>query len=150
MSSPFPHRYVSTVTRMDRGRARIEAAPREALSGGPSPELHGDPLMWSPEHLLVSALGLSLFTTFDAFTGRENLNILEWRETVIGMMDKAASGLAFKAFTIRLELTVDKADIERAREVLERAKKYCIITKALHVPVVVEAHIWEHDHRAHA
>lgn len=72
-----PHRYTSTITRVARGLATIDAPPRAPLMGGPPPVLHGDPANWSPEHLLVSALGLCLFATFDAFAAREKISVLE-------------------------------------------------------------------------
>ena len=150
MKPVFPHRYTSTITRIAHGLATIDAPPRARLLGGPPPELHGDPATWSPEQLLVSALGLCLFATFDVFAARESLVILEWRDTVTGVMDKTSSGLAFKSFTIEVQLTVDAADVERARTVIERAHRYCIISRALQVPVKIEPHIWSHEERAHA
>jgi organic hydroperoxide reductase OsmC/OhrA len=150
MKPIFPHRYTATITRLAHGLATIDSPPRPSLTGGPPPELHGDPTSWSPEHLLVSALGLCLFATFDAFASREGVAVLGWRDTVTGVLDKTPTGLAFKSFTIEVELTVDRADIERARTVLERAERYCIISKALQVPVKIEPHIWAHEERAHA
>jgi organic hydroperoxide reductase OsmC/OhrA len=150
MKPLFPHRYTSTITRIAHGLATIDAPPRPQLIGGPPPELHGDPAHWSPEHLLVSALGLCFFATFDVFAAREGIAVLGWRETVTGVLDKKASGLAFQSFKIEVEVTVDPADIERARTVLERASRYCIISKALKVPVTIEPHIWSHEERLHA
>lgn len=150
MKSPFPHHYVASVTRTGHATALIEAPPRAPLEGGPPPELHGDAMRWSPEHLLVSALGLCLFATFDVFAVRENIAVIEWRDTVTGVLDRTHSGLAFKSFTIDVQLTVRAADVERARELLERASKFCIISKALQVPVSIQPHIWEHEERAHA
>lgn len=148
---PFPHKYTSTVTRTSHARASLEAGERPPIAGTAAPELHGDPTAWSPETLLASALGLSLFTAFDVFAAREDIAVFGWRETVTGVMDKKASGLAFTGFTIDVEITVAKADIERARAVLDRAKQYCVIAKAITPPITVTAHIWEHDHRrAHA
>ena len=150
MKPRFPHPYTATITRIGHTQATITAPPRPALAGGPPPELHGDPSSWSPEHLLVSSLGLCLFITFDSFAARDNLAVLGWRDTATGVLGKTATGLAFESFTIDVELTVDAADIERARALLDKAAKYCVISKALQVPVAIEAHIWSHDERAHA
>lgn len=150
MRPHFPHRYSSTITRVARGLATIDAPPRPQLMGGPPPVLHGDPTTWSPEHLLVSALGLCLFATFDAFAAREKIAVLGYRDTVTGVLDKTPWGLDFRSFTIEVEITVDAADVERTRAVLDRAAHYCIISKALRVPVKIEPHIWSHEERAHA
>ncbi|MBS1123767.1 MAG: osmotically inducible protein OsmC [Deltaproteobacteria bacterium] len=147
MTPHFPHRYVSTTTRTGHGQAKLEAPPRPPIVGGPTPELHGDPTHWSPEHLLASSIGLSLFTTFDVFAARENIAVLGWRDVVTGVLDRTSAGLALKSFTVEIEITVEPADIERARTILDRAKEYCIISKALKTPLKIEAHIWSHDQR---
>lgn len=150
MQPHFPHRYTATHTRLSHGRAEIASPPRPRIVGGSIPELHGDPNEWSAEHLLVAALGLSLFTTFDVFAARDNISVREWRDTVTGTIAKPkADGLAFTTFEIEVEITVDDADVERARIVLERAKHYCIVSRALELEVKVIAHVWSHDQRAH-
>lgn len=149
MHPPFPHRYSATVTRLSHGRGAVVAPPRPEIVGGSIPELHGDPMEWSPEHLLLGALGLSLFTTFDVFAAREGIVVHEWRDTVTGVIDKKKGGLAFTKIAIEVELTVDDAEVERARVILERAQQYCIVTKALSVEVVVVGHVWSHVQRAH-
>lgn len=150
MSVRFPHTYTATVTRIGQSRARVEAPPRAPLIGTPPPELHGDAEAWSPEHLLCSALGLCVFATFDAFAARDKLEVIDYRDTVTGVLDKTAGGLAFTSLTVAVEITVAPADIERARDLMQRAKPHCIVSKALAVPVTVETQIWEAAHRVHA
>src|SRR5580765_4307125 len=76
MPVPFPHRYSASLSRTFASRARIEAPPRPALHGGPSPELDGDVDAWSPEHMLLSSLGLCMLTTFEAFAARAGGEVL--------------------------------------------------------------------------
>lgn len=149
MALKFPHPYTATVSRIAHARARIEAPPRAPLVGGPPPELGGDATTWSPEHLLCSALGLCLFATFEAYALREQLDVIDWRDTATGMLDRTSGGLAFTSFSIDVELTVDRGDVARAEAILERAKRHCIVSNALGVPVHVEARIAAHDLRAH-
>lgn len=148
--STFPHRYETTILRTGPSRATVSAPPRAELSAGPPPEFRGDASTWSPEHLLCSALGLCLFTTFEALAQRDKIEVVAWSSSVTGVLDKTEHGLRFTSFTVTVEITVDRADVVRAQAVLDRAKQSCIITNALAVPVTVDAHIWEHDHRAHA
>jgi organic hydroperoxide reductase OsmC/OhrA len=150
MKPHFPHRYIVSIDRIGPAVATVAAPPRPPLMGGPPPELHGDAHVWSPEHLLAAALGLCLFTTFDVFAARDKLEVVSYRDVVTAVLDRTTSGLALKSFTISIELTVEPADIERARAVLERAKKYCIVSRALNVPVEIEPHIWSHDRREHS
>lgn len=148
MKPTFPFPYTATVTRVAPRLASVEAPPRAPLTGGPPSEFQGDPATWSPEHLLVSALALCLFTTFEAFAAREGLTVHGWRDAATGVLDKTSSGLAFKSFTIEVQLTVAAADVERARETLERAHRHCIVSRALQVPVKIEPTILSLEARA--
>lgn len=145
----FPHRYIVSVDRVGPSVATLDAPPRPPLTGGPPPEFDGDPNAWSPEHLLAAAIGLCLFTTFDALAARDKLGVLGYRDVVTAVLDRTSSGIAFKSFTICVELTVEPQDIERARAILERAKQLCIVSKALSIPVQIDPHIWSHDQLEH-
>ena len=123
MKPKFPHEYIVSVDRISAAVATLTAPPRPTLVGGPPPEFQGDAHVWSPEHLLAAALGLCLFTTFEAFAAREHLDILGYRDVATGVLDRTSSGLAFKSFTICVELTVAPEDIERASAILERASR---------------------------
>jgi organic hydroperoxide reductase OsmC/OhrA len=141
MTAPFPHRYTTTVVRTARSRATIEAAPRPALSGAPPAEFDGDPARWSPEHLLLGALGLCFETTFDALAARVELDVQHWRANVDGVVDKTRTGLELTSITIDVRLVVAPDDVERAGEVLRKAQQHCIVSKALKAPVQVLSQI---------
>lgn len=131
MKVSFPHTYETTIERTAASRARIDAGARPSLQGGPPPEFFGDEQSWTPEHLVLAALGLCVFTTFEAFAARDKLAVVAWRETANGQLDRTSSGLAFKSFGIEIDLTVASGDEARAREVFDKAKKNCIISRAL-------------------
>jgi organic hydroperoxide reductase OsmC/OhrA len=137
MTAPFPHRYTSTVTRIVPGQAEIEAPPRPPIVGGPPPEFDGHPHLWSPEHLLLSALGLCLFTTFEVLAQRDRLDVVCWRETVTGTLEKTSIGLRFTSFQIEVQVEVADGQLERTRRLLDRAHQLCIISNALNIPVAV-------------
>lgn len=150
MTSKFPHEYTVSVDRIGPGIALVGAPPRPDLTGGPPPEFRGDAHNWSPEHLLAAALGLCIYTTFDAYAQRENLVLVGYRDVVTAVLDRTSSGLALKSIAVNVEITVEPHEIERARATFERAKKACIVSRALSIPVTVEPHIWCHDHRDHS
>lgn len=139
--SPFPHVYRATITRDAASIARLEAPPRPAITGGPPPEFGGSAETWSPEHLLLASLGLCFYTTFEALAQRDHLELRRWTSTVEATLTKTAGGLAFVNYRIALELDVAAADVERARAVVARAERHCIVTNALRAPVLVDARI---------
>jgi organic hydroperoxide reductase OsmC/OhrA len=140
MPAPFPHRYSASLCRTFASRARIEAPPRPALHGGPSPELDGDLHAWSPEHMLLSSLGLCMLTTFEAFAARDGIELLAWHAQVHGTVEQTPEGPTFTSIVLELDIDI-AGDVDRFEDTLEDAKRYCLVQNALRVPVVVETAI---------
>lgn len=138
MTAPFPHHYAATVRRTDRARAALLAPPRPVLDGGAPPEFGGVDDVWSPEHLLLSAIGLCLETTFDALAARERVSFDSWRAHVEGVVDRTAAGLAFTSIRATVEITAPQDALEKVREVAHKAR-HCLISSSLRVPVEVVA-----------
>lgn len=141
MATPFPHHYAALVTRTAAARSRVRAALRAPIHGGPPPEFGGDELSWSPEHLLLSAIGLCVETTFEALAAREQLEVGGFEARVEGVLDKTRAGLAFTSFIVEVDLTVAAQDTARAKEILERAHHHCIISNALKTEVALIARV---------
>lgn len=140
MPVPFPHHYSATISRTFASRARVEAPPRAALEGGPSSEMNGDATAWSPEHLLLSSLGLCILTTFEAFCARDGIDLVQWNANVNGMVERSAQGLIFSSIVLSLDMEIS-GNVEHVEQTLEDAKRYCLIINSLSVPVVVETMI---------
>ena len=136
VTAPFPHHYHVRVEG-GSGGAVLSAAPRPEFRGGPPAEFGGRDEWWSPEHLLLSAAGLCLKTTFDAFAARAGVPVLAWTSRVLGTLDKTTQGLAFTRIAIEVELVTAPEHADRARELLQSAKKHCIVSNALKTPVEV-------------
>ena len=139
MPVPFPHHYQTWLVRTLSSRARLEAPPRPLISAGPSPEFDGDATAWSAEQLLLSSIGMSVLTTFEALAARARVDLLAWEARVGGMVDKSQVGLVFSKFTVDIDMEV--SDVERARAVLEETKQHCLVCNALKAPVDIEAKI---------
>ena len=138
MAGRFPHHYEVRVEG-GRGGAVMSAPPRPEFRGGPPVEFDGRDDWWSPEHLLLSAAGLCLKTTFEALARRAGVSVIAYGSRVEGVLDKTPHGLAFTSFAITAEVTVGDDDATRAEEVLRSAKDHCIVANALKVPVTLVA-----------
>lgn len=141
MTSPFPHHYQVDLLAGDDGTAILAAGSRASIRGGPPPEFGGDPGPWSPEHLFLSSVALCLMTTFQAFTTRAGVPVARYESHVEGSLDKTRDGLAFTDIVVRVDLQVDESAAERAGQLLETAKKHCIVSNAVKPAVRVEAQI---------
>jgi organic hydroperoxide reductase OsmC/OhrA len=132
--APFPHRY--TIELEDR---RLAAPPRTPIAVGAPPQFGGSDDVWSPEELLIGAVLECLWTTFEAYARRDQLEFTGWSGRGTGILDKGPTGPEFTSITLAVAMTVAAADLERARRVLDTAEKHCIISKALRVAVTVQA-----------
>jgi organic hydroperoxide reductase OsmC/OhrA len=140
MPVPFPHHYSAKVCRTFASRAQIVAPPRPTLHGGPSSEFDGDAAAWSPEHLLLSSLGLCMLTTFEAFAARDGIEVQDWNATLEGDVERSPEGLMFTSIIMTLDIDIT-GNVEEVERTLEDAKQYCLVLNSLRVPVVVEANI---------
>ena len=144
MPAPFPHQYSATISRTFSSRARVEAPPRQSFHGGPSSQLEGDVASWSPEHLILSSLGICLLTTFEAFAARDGIEILSWSASASGTVDRTPEGLMFTSIVLGIDMNI-AGNVERVERTLEDAKQYCLVLNSLRVPVIVEAQIQTPD-----
>jgi organic hydroperoxide reductase OsmC/OhrA len=142
MATAFPHHYDVCLTWSGDSPARISAAGRPSIEGGAPPEFGGSDAWWSPEHLLLSSVGLCFATTFQAFARRRGLkvDVLSCRAEIA--LEKLSTGLAFTGLVLHVHAEVPTWEDETvARELLEQAKKHCIVGNALMPPVHLEASV---------
>lgn len=123
----------------------MEGPPGPALYGGPSPKLDGDVHAWSPEHMLLSSLGLCMLTTFEAFCARDGIALEMWNCRANGTVEPTPEGLMFTSIVLEIEMTIT-GNVSRVEATLEDAKQYCLVLNSLRVPVVVETEIHTPDH----
>jgi len=140
MLAPFPHRYSTSLCRTFASRTRSDAPPRFALHGGPSPELGGDLEAWSPQHMLLSSLGLCMLNTFETFAARDRIELLDWRAKVSGIVDQTPEGPTFTSIVVELDIEI-AGEVDRFEAALDEAKRFCLVHNALRVPVVVETQV---------
>ena len=136
MNAPFPHHYEVNLASAGGLLGKLSAGQRPPLSGGSPPEFGGDDQSWSPEHLLLGSVSLCLMTTFAAITAKSKLDYSAYESRAEGILDKTPEGLRFTRVT--LTVTARTSDAERAARLLDMAKKHCIVSNSLRVPVEIE------------
>ncbi len=132
MPHPFPHTYKTKLQWVgDREGFVTAGAELAPLLGGPPVEFDGSPKCWSPEALLVSAVELCLMTTFLSMVARKNVPVANYSSHAEGILDKTKDGIAFTS--IKIFVTLESSENELARDLLLKAKEYCIISNSLKV-----------------
>lgn len=139
---PFPHRYTATASASPTGDVRADSPGLPALATA-APEAFGGPGgRWSPETLLTAAVADCFILTFRAVAAASALPWTALECTAEGTLDRAERVTRFTAFSVRAALRVPGGtDPDRARRLLERAERLCLITASLHAPTHLKADV---------
>lgn len=141
MPHPFPHTYTVDLSRTDSTFARLSSGKaNEVIAAAPS-EFGGPEGHWSPETLLMASIELCFFTTLESLATKEKMEIHSLNAKISGQLDKTKMGLVFTKIELQVDLKVSAGDQEKAKQLIERAEKYCIISNSLKTPVEVVANI---------
>lgn len=126
MPQPFPHLYTVDLETKDDAASWLKAPPRPALLGGNPPEFDGQAELWSPEHLLLAALALCYRGTFLALAARPGIQAKSFTAKATGKLEKTAAGIVYTEIKLKVSATFAAEQLEAAKELLVKAKKYCI------------------------
>lgn len=134
----FPHHYAVTAAGTPDGDVHLSAMALPSLRSAPPLEFDGPGTRWSPETLLVGVVGDCLILTFRAMARASKLAWISLECQVRGTLDRSAQTTLFTGFDVHALLTVPPtSDPERARRVLEKAERGCLITNSLKADVRV-------------
>lgn len=114
-------------------------AIRDPVKFSAPPEFGGEAGLWSPEQLLLFAVGSCFLTTLLALAERSRVPLVAYQAQVEGDLEKiSGQGYRFTEIEIRPAVTVEKgSDLPLVQRLLEKAERYCIVRNALAVPVRV-------------
>lgn len=128
----FPHRYVATATAVERGDVALETPGAAALPSASPIEFDGPGDRWSPETLLVAAIGDCFVLTFRAMARASKLPFVSITCDVAGTLDRVDGNTRFTRFDILARLALPaEVDPERARRLLEKAERGCLVANSL-------------------
>jgi len=132
----FPHHYGVTVAGVADGDVELTAERLTILRSASPAEFDGPGDRWSPEMLLVGAVGDCLVLTFRAVARASKLPWTSLRCQVTGTLDRIDRITQFTAFEVYATLGVPAGtDPERARRALEKAEQNCLIANSLKAPI---------------
>ena len=125
-------RVVETTT--EEGLAMSVATPPEFRGG-----IHG---MWSPEHLLVSAVSSCYALTLAGVADRRQIPLHDVAIRGVGHITRRADArFGFVVVELAVEITTEEGFEDNARRASRAAKSGCIIAQALRIPVEIELEV---------
>jgi organic hydroperoxide reductase OsmC/OhrA len=132
----FPHRYTVAATGSAAGDVELNALHLSTLRSASPAEFDGPGDRWSPETLLVAAVGDCVILTFRAVARASGLAWNSLECDVTGTLDRIERTTRFVAFDIRAHLDVPNGtDPDRARQVVEKAERGCLISNSLNAAI---------------
>jgi len=138
----FPHRYTVAALSQTEGDVTLESARLPALSSAAPAEFGGPGDRWSPETLLVAAVADCFTLGFRAIAKASKLEWVSLRCEVEGTLERIERVTQFTGFEVRASLRVPPGtDPERARGLLEKAEKTCLISNSLKGKAHLEASV---------
>jgi len=128
----LPHHYTVSASARTDGEITLESARLAPLASAAPSEFGGPGDRWSPETLLVAALADCFVLSFRAVAQASKLEWVSLRCEVEGTLDRVERVTQFTGFKVRASLRVPQgANSERARGLLEKAEKICLISNSL-------------------
>ena len=141
---PFPHHYRVRVGIAPEGEVSLDSDGLAQIRSMPPPEFGGPGGYWSPETLLTAAVGNCVLLTFRAIARASRF---EWREAsaeVEGVLERIEGNSRFTQVHVRVRLVVPPgADAARARMLMEKAEKGCLISNSLSAVKHLECEVVE-------
>jgi organic hydroperoxide reductase OsmC/OhrA len=97
---------------------------------------------WTPEDLLLCAVGSCFTTTFRALAEYSKFEYTDLQVEVDGGISKADTGYRFGEVSIRANLMIPQEE-ERARalKLLNKTKSLCLVSRALSIEQRFEPHV---------
>jgi organic hydroperoxide reductase OsmC/OhrA len=128
----LPHRYSATATGSADGDIALETGQVPTLQSAPPLEFGGPGTRWSPETLIVAAVGDCFLLTFRAVAQASKFPWTLLRCEVHGTLDRVERVLQFTRFDLRAHLEVPLGvDADLAQRVLQKAERNCLISNSL-------------------
>ncbi|HXG52417.1 MAG TPA: OsmC family protein [candidate division Zixibacteria bacterium] len=136
--------YRSAVRWTGEKRGVCTTAGKPSIEVATPPEFKGHPGIWSPEDLFVSSVNACVMMTFLSFAERAGLPLAGYESEAEGKLEFVDGGFQFTAVTVKPRVLLRAgADPGKARELMDRAEKYCLVSRSVKSRVSVEASIEE-------
>ena len=139
---PYPHSYAASASAGAIGPVAVSSAQLPTLETAPPPQFAGPAGLWSPETLLCASLADCFILTFRAVSRAARFEWLRLVCRVDGVLERVGQVSQFTRYTTFATLTVAAGtNIAKARELLERAERGCLIANSVRGERLLDAEV---------
>jgi len=109
---------------------------------GCPPEFGGEPVYWSPEHLLVASVDVCIMTTFLDLVKKETISLLSYSSKATGKAQLVDGIFKFKTIEITPDITISrKEDVLMIRKLINQSAEKCMVSNTLNIKVMMKPKI---------
>jgi len=133
------HDYHTSVTWNGQRKGLLSCEGLPSIEVATPPEFpKGHPGIWSPEHLFVASAEICLMTTFLAIAENTKLEFEKYHSTASGILEKTDEGYMMTKISLFPTISVaDASLVDRAKRIIEKAEKYCLISNSMRTEVLL-------------
>ncbi|GAC1460940.1 MAG: hypothetical protein PVSMB1_11240 [Gemmatimonadaceae bacterium] len=141
---PLPHEYDVHLTGGPSGYAVLSTPGIPDLLTAPPADFDGPGDAWSPEHLLLAAVQACFLFTLRSITRASRVEFVSLELDASGTVNRQEGVTRFTEIILRPRLVIAPGtDRERARHMLEKSEKHCLVSASLSTPIRLKPEITE-------
>jgi len=131
-------RYTTKTTWDSARRGTLSAAGRSSVVVGSPPEFKGEPGVWAPEELLISALNTCMMLTFLTLAQAQGLTPAGYESEAEGLLQNVEGKFRITEVTVRPRVIVNNdVELEAARKTMEGVEAHCFIANSINARVTL-------------
>ncbi len=138
----YPHHYVVAAAGQSDSNVQLASPGLDNIESAGPAEFGGPGNLWSPETLLVASVADCFILSFRAIARASKFEWTALSCDVVGVLDRIERVTRFTGFNVRAVLEVpDGTDEDKARRLLDKAERSCLITNSLIANSHLEAEV---------
>ena len=133
-------RYKANTAWSSARRGTLSASGKPNIIVGSPPEFKGAPDLWAPEELLVGSVNTCMMLTFLTLAHAKGLTPVGYESEAEGLLENVEDKYRITEVTVRPRVSLkSKAELERAREIMENVEAQCFISNSIKSKVSLSA-----------
>ena len=121
-------------------RGTLSASGKPSIDVGSPPEFKGEPDIWAPEELLVGSVNTCMMLTFLTLAQAKGLTPVRYESEAEGLLENIEGKYRITEVMVRPRVSLkDKAELERAREIMDGVEAQCFISNSIKSKVLLAA-----------
>ena len=133
-------RYKANTAWSSARRGTLSASGKPNIVVGSPPEFKGEPDIWAPEELLVGSVNTCLMLTFLTLAQAGGVTPVGYESEAEGLLENIDGKYRITEVAVRPRVSLkSKAELERAREIMESVEAQCFISNSIKSKVTLTA-----------